>query len=135
MQDAEWDRAATRDRAFLSRHPTPASHRVARRAELEPVVTRLGPMVERLGLLTRDRLQLDKEIEFYRGKPLPAALAAADDANRALLAGLALAFQRLEESIRKIDADQRCQVETFGPLWSGAATGISACRRPACTPP
>lgn len=135
MTDAEFGRAARQETAFLSRHATAAAHRSAQRAELVPVVARLGPMQERLALLLKDRRDIDKELEFHVGRPLPPALAARHDANQAQLAGLAQAFQRPEETIRDIEARGRCQVETFGPRWSGAATGVSACRRPACVAP
>jgi len=135
MTDAEFEGAVRQETAFLARFGSAASHRSAHRAELAPVVAGLKPMLERLGLLLRDRRAIAKEMEFFVGKPLPSELAARNDANQAQLAGLTLAFQQREETIRQIEARGRCQIETFGPLWTGADSGISACKRPPCTAP
>lgn len=134
MTANEYDAAVRREQPFLARYKTDLRHRAAHRAELEPVVGGLKPMLARLNVLLDEHRRLAQERLFYDGKPLPPKLLAAIAANEGQLAGLAEAFRRAQESIEAIAARRRCETETYGPLWHGAAPGASACKRPPCLP-
>ena len=115
------------ERQFLTRYPTEAAHRAAALAGLQDVVARMTLSRSRLDGLVKERKSIDDEIEFYRGRDLPAALKSRLDAIDALLTATAEVFRHQEDEIGVLVARFDCDRKQFGTLWNGGAPGSSAC--------
>ena len=128
-------RAIREETQFLTRFPDEHAHRRQQIAELTAVVDKLRLAVARLDELRRERRRIDDELDFHRGTKVPPELQARADASDARFTASTHLFGNLEQEVAVIEVRSRCQRETFGKLWSGAAQGASACDRPACAPP
>ena len=128
-------RASRLEIQFLTRFPDEAAHHNAEAADLQPVLERIRVTKGRLEELATQRKPLDKEAEFYRGKPMPSWLKNKLDAIEAQVAASTEILKNREQELVEIKARFQCQRDTFGKMWAGAAPGSSACNRPACAPP
>ncbi len=129
-------RRATRlENQFLTRYPDEAAHGQAQATDVKPVTERIRDAKARAKELAEQRKPLDKEREFYASKPMPSALKSKIDANDAQAAALADILRAREQELVDIQARYQCQRDTYGKMWKGAASGSSACDRPACMPP
>ena len=61
-----------RDRALLMRYPTPAAHDRERVEAMRQIDEMIGTAVQRLQELGNERLQLEREMEFYSKNPAKA---------------------------------------------------------------
>ena len=129
-------RAIRQERQFLGRYGDEASHRRAQVADLQAVVDRIRGARLRFDELVEQRKPLDKERAFYPpGTPMPAWLKTKIDANDAQFTALVDILRGHEQEIAGIQKRYQCERDTYGKLWSGAASGSSACDRPACASP
>jgi hypothetical protein len=128
-------RASHPEKQFQTRFPTEAAHRKVEAAEVQLVTDRIQIARTRRNELVEQRKPLDKELPFYKDKPVPAWLKNKIDANDAHLAAVDDILKSREQELVDVKARFQCQRDTFGKMWAGAAPGSSACDRPACAPP
>lgn len=115
--------AVRRDRNLMVRYPTEASHMRAREAALDTVRLAIKATDLRLRELANERKPLRDEAEFYQGRPLPAKLRAAIDAN-----DVSADAQRSAASSQTIELDRinklyDAELDRLRRLWSGTPAG------------
>lgn len=115
--------AVRRDRNLVSRYPTEARHQAAREAALDTVRVAIQGTQARLRELEAARKPLNDEAEFYLGKPLPARLRAAMDANEAAVAAQRAAASTQEAELGRINRIYDTELERLRRLWAGAPAG------------
>jgi hypothetical protein len=127
-------RATRLENQFVDRFPTEAEHLQAQEGAAGPVAERIRDAEARLKALEEQRKPLDKEREFYPGKPLPSALKSKIDANDAQTTAMTDILRSRKQELADIQARFKCERDTFGVMWKNAASGESACSPPACAP-
>ena len=135
LTDDQVTRARRREDQFLALYPDEAVHRQKEEKDAKPMAHRIDDAKARLNDLAEQRKPLDKEREFYVGKPMPSALKSKVDANDAQSAAMAEILRGREQALADLQARYQCERATFGMMWKGAAPGSSACNRPACAQP
>lgn len=115
--------ATRRDRNLMARFPNEAAHRKAREAALDDVVNAVRLSEARVSTLTAERKRLLEESEFYAGKPLPAKLKTALEANDASSGAQRSLIQNQEAEVGRIDAMYDAELERLKKLWAGAPPG------------
>jgi hypothetical protein len=115
--------AVRRDRNLMARYPDEASHRRAREAALDDVRKSVRASEERVKTLAAERKPLQAEVEFYAGKPLPAKIKEALDANDAAVAAQRTLAQDQQSEMVRINARFDIELERLQRLWSGAPPG------------
>lgn len=115
--------AVRRDRNLMLRYPNEAAHQRVREAALDDVRKAVRTSEERLKLLATERKPLHDEAEFYAGKPLPAKLKQALDANDAAVDAQQALVQSQQEEIVRINAMFDAELVRLKRLWAGAAPG------------
>jgi len=128
-------RASHPERQFVTSFPDEAAHRKKEATDVKLLTDRIQATKTRRNDLIEQRKPLDKELEFYKGKPVPVWLKNKIDANDAHLAAVDDILKNREQELVEVIARFQCQRDTFGMMWKGAAPGSSACNRPACAPP
>jgi hypothetical protein len=124
--------AVRRDRNLMARYPTEAAHRKAREAALDSVRLAMKATEVRMGTLAAERKPLHDEAEFYQGKPLPAKLKSALDANDASSEALRAAAANQEAELGRINKIYDAELERLRRLWTGTPAGSLG---PLPTPP
>ncbi|HLL19596.1 MAG TPA: hypothetical protein VK439_12520, partial [Rubrivivax sp.] len=115
--------ALRRDRNLIARYPDEAAHNRAREAAIDTVKLAIKATEMRLHELAAERKPLREEAEFYQGKPLPAKLRAAMDANEASAEAQRSAQGTQEAELRRINRIYDAELERLRRLWAGAAAG------------
>ena len=98
--------------ALLQRYPTPAAHMAARKADTDPVLTRIREGYARIEHIKSERAKLDQELEFYKKTPdnMPAKLRmqlqASIDSEQAAYKYIANQRQELVAMHKRYDAEQ-----------------------------
>jgi hypothetical protein len=115
--------AVRRDRNLVARYPNEAAHNRARGAALDTVRLAMKATEQRLRELGAERRPLRDEAEFYLGKPLPAKLKAAIDANDASAEALRAASSSQETELGRINKLYDAELERLRRLWAGAPAG------------
>ncbi len=115
--------AVRRDRNLISRYPTEAKHQAAREAALDTVRVAIKATEARLRELEAARKPLSDEAEFYVGKPLPARLRTAIDANEASVEAQRSAASTQEAELGRINKLYDAELERLRKLWGGAPAG------------
>lgn len=115
--------AVRRDRNLVNRYPTEAKHQAAREAALDTVRVAIKATEARLRELEAARKPLNDEAEFYLGKPLPARLKAAMDANEASVEAQRVAALTQETELGCINKLYDAELERLRKLWAGAPAG------------
>ena len=129
-------RAVLSESQFLTSFRDEAAHRRKEAGDIQPVLERIKLAKARRDELLEQRKPLDKEAEFYKGKPMPAWLKNKIDANDAHLAAVDEILKNREQELVDIKARFQCQRDTFGKMWvPGTPRGSSGCDRPACAGP
>ena len=116
-------RAERQDLDLLAKYPDEAAHRKARTAQLEVVRERLRVIDSRLAELAAERKRIDDEAEFYKGKPLPAALQRRLDENAAKVAALHILRNQDEQTAKDINDRYDVELDRLKKLWAGAPPG------------
>lgn len=115
--------AVRRDRNLMARFPNEAAHGRAREAALDTLRLAIKTTEMRLKDLTAERKPLKDEAEFYLGRPLPAKLRAAIDANDAAVEAQRSAQANQEAELGRINKLYDAELERLRKLWSGAPAG------------
>ena len=98
--------------ALLQRYPTPAAHMAARKADTDPILTRIREGYARIEQIKSERAKLDQELEFYKKTPdsMPAKLRmqlqASIDSEQAAYKYIANQRQELVAMHKRYDAEQ-----------------------------
>jgi hypothetical protein len=115
--------AVRRDRNLMNRFPDRESHDKARNAALDTVQLAIRASELRLEALGLDRKPLLDEAEFYKGKPLPAALKAQIDANDVAVQAQRAAMRTQQAEVERINKLYDAELAHMEKLWAGAAPG------------
>ena len=115
--------AVRRDRTLMQRYPNEAAHQRARHAALDDANKAMRISERRIKDLEKERKPLDDEAEFYRGRPLPAKLKQAMDANDAGVEAQQQLIENQKAEIVRINARYDAELERLRKLWAGAAPG------------
>lgn len=112
-----------RDRTLLLRYRDEAAHRQARVAALDTVKLAMKASEQRLAQLDAERKPLRDEVEFYKGKPMPAKLKSALDANDAALDAQRSSMANQEAEMVRINRLYDVELDRLKKLWAGARPG------------
>lgn len=115
--------AARRDRNLLQRYPNEASHAKAREAALESAREAMQASESRLRALSGERKPLLDEVEFYKGKPLPAKLKQQLEANEAAAEAQRNAAQTQQAELDRLNGLFDTELSRLRRLWAGAPPG------------
>jgi hypothetical protein len=115
--------AVRRDRNLMARYPNEEAHQRARESSLDTVRVAIKATELRMRDLAQQRKPLKSEAEFYLGKPLPAKLKAAIDANDAALEAQKASAATQEAELGRINRLYDIELERLRRLWAGAAPG------------
>ncbi|MBE0550054.1 MAG: hypothetical protein IH627_20830, partial [Rubrivivax sp.] len=115
--------AVRRDRNLMARYPNDAAHNRAREAALDTVRLAIRASEVRLQNLAAEGKPLRDDAEFYKGKPLPAKLKAAIDANEVAVEAQRAASANQEAELGRINQLYDAELERLRRLWAGAAPG------------
>ncbi len=115
--------AVRRDRNLMVRYPTEAAHNRAREAAIDTVRLAMKASEIRLRELAAERKPLRDEAEFYQGKPMPAKLRAAIDANDASADAQRNAAANQEAELGRINKLYDAELDRLRKLWAGAPAG------------
>lgn len=115
--------AVRRDRLMLQRYPSEAEHLRARDAALDVARAAQRETERRLAELARDRKPLAEEVEFYKGKPLPAKLRQQMDANDGAAAAQRDAQASQKAEMERIAKRYDAELAHLKRLWAGMAPG------------
>ena len=124
--------AARRDRNLTTRFPDEAAHQRAREAAVDTVRLAMKSSEIRLRELEAERKPLREEAEFYKGKPLPAKLKTAIDANDASMDAQRSSSANQEAELVRINKIYDAELDRLRRLWAGAQPGSLG---PMTTPP
>lgn len=115
--------AMRRDRNLLLRYPDEAAHQRAREAALDNVRTAIQTTELRIQQLAAEARPLRDEAEFYKGKPLPAKLKTAMEANEVAVEAQRSASANQQAELGRINRLYDAELERLRRLWAGAAPG------------
>jgi hypothetical protein len=115
--------AVRRDRNLMARYANEAAHNRAREASLDTVRLAITASEIRLRELAQARKPLLDETEFYKGRPMPAKLKSAIDANDAALEAQRSATANQKSELDRINAMYDAELDRLRRLWAGAAPG------------
>lgn len=122
VRAAEMD-AIRRDRNLRQRYPTEAAHQKARQSALNDLDRTLQLSQKRLEVLAAERKPLLDEAEFYVGKPLPAKLRQAIDANDAATEAQRSSMANQQAEMVRINKFYDSELDRLRRLWAGAQPG------------
>lgn len=115
--------AIRRDRTLMQRYPTEAAHQRARNSALDDANKAMRISERRIKDLGQERKPLLDEAEFYKGKPLPAKLKQALDANDAGVEAQQVLIENQKAEIVRINARFDAELARLRKLWGGATPG------------
>lgn len=111
------------DRNLMQLYPSEEVHRRARDKALDEFRASVKNLEARIVLLNKDRKPLLDELEFYVGKPAPAKLRAALDANDASLGAQRALVQNQQAEVVRINTTFDIELARLRKLWGGAPPG------------
>jgi hypothetical protein len=115
--------AIRRDRTLVQRYPNEAAHQRARNAALDDANKAMRISERRIKDLGVERKPLLEEAEFYKGRPLPAKLKQALDANDAGVEAQEVLIDNQKAEIVRINTRFDAELARLRKLWTGAAPG------------
>ncbi|HEY8878180.1 MAG TPA: hypothetical protein VIN03_11480 [Roseateles sp.] len=115
--------AIRRDRTLMLRYPNEASHQRARNTALDDATKAMRSSERRIKDLNVERKPLLDEAEFYKGKPLPAKLKQALDANDASIEAQEVLIENQKAELVRINKGFDAELARLRKLWAGAAPG------------
>lgn len=115
--------AVRRDRNLIARFPNEAAHRKAREAALDTVRQAQKATEQRLKELAVERMPIDAEAEFYKGRVLPARVKLQIDANDAAVDAQHQAAVNQEAELKRINQLYDAELDRLKRLWAGAQPG------------
>ena len=127
--------AVRRDRNLKARFPNEATHQKAREAALEVVRASMRTSMQRIKELEAERKPLASEVEFYRGRSIPARLKQQMEANDTSVAAQRDLIQTQEAELVRVNRIYDNELEHLRKLWNGARPGsLSLVSAPAVAP-
>jgi hypothetical protein len=115
--------AVRRDRNLKARFPNEATHQKAHEAALEGVRASMRMSMQRIKELEAERKPLAGEVEFYRGRSMPARLKQQMEANDTSVAAQRDLIQTQEAELGRINRIYDNELEHLRKLWNGARPG------------
>lgn len=115
--------AIRRDRTLMQRYPNEAAHQRARNAALDDASKATRISERRIKDLNQERKPLLDEAEFYKGRPLPAKLKQALDANDASIEAQQVLIENQKAEIVRINTRFDAELARLRKLWAGATPG------------
>jgi hypothetical protein len=115
--------AVRRDRNLKARFPDEAAHQRAREAALEVVRVGMRTSQQRIKELEAERKPLTSEVEFYRGRAIPARLKQQIEANETSVGAQRDLIQTQEAELVRINRIYDNELEHLRKLWNGARPG------------
>jgi hypothetical protein len=115
--------AVRRDRNLKARFPNEATHQKAREAALEVVRASMRTSMQRIKELEAERKPLASEVEFYRGRSMPARLKQQLEANDTSVAAQRDLIQTQEAELGRVNRIYDAELEHLRKLWNGARPG------------
>lgn len=115
--------AIRRDRTLMQRYPTEAAHQRARTAALDDANKATRISERRIKDLAQERKPLLDEAEFYKGRPLPAKLKQALDANDASIEAQHVLIENQKAEVVRLNARFDAELARLKKLWAGATPG------------
>ena len=115
--------AVRRDRNLKARFPNEATHQRAREAALEVVRASMRTSMQRIKELEAERKPLASEVEFYRGRSIPARLKQQMEANDTSVAAQRDLIQTQEAELVRVNRIYDNELEHLRKLWNGARPG------------
>lgn len=120
MAQAETTR---RDKNLLARYRDEAAHRKAREAALESVRLAIKATEDRMKELKAERVPLDNEAEFYKGKRLPPKLKSQIEANDTAVEAQREAASNQQSELQRVNRIYDAELARLQKLWAGALPG------------
>lgn len=115
--------AIRRDRSLMLRYPNEAAHQRARHAALDDANKAMRLSERRIQDLGSERKPLLDEAEFYKGRPLPAKLKQALDANDAGVEAQQVLVENQKAELVRINKSFDAELARLRKLWAGVAPG------------
>lgn len=115
--------AIRRDRTLVQRYPTEAAHQRARNLALDDANKATRISERRIKDLNQERKPLLDEAEFYKGRPLPAKLKQALDANDASIEAQQVLVENQKAEAVRINTRFDAELARLRKLWAGAMPG------------
>jgi hypothetical protein len=115
--------AVRRDRNLKARFPNEAAHNRARQGSLEVVRASLRASDQRIRELEAERKPLSEEVEFYRGRKMPARLKQQIEANETSIAAQRELMKNQEAELVRVNRMYDLELEHLRKLWNGARPG------------
>ncbi|MEN9626851.1 MAG: hypothetical protein RJA10_77 [Pseudomonadota bacterium] len=112
-----------RDKNLMARYRDEAAHRKAREASLESVRLAVKATEDRQKELKAERVPLDNEAEFYKGKRLPPKLKAAIEANDTAMEAQREAAANQQAEFDRVNRIYDSELNRLQKLWAGALPG------------
>lgn len=128
--------AMRRDRTLMLRYPNEAAHERARHAAMDDANKAMKLSERRIQDLAAERKPLLEEAEFYKGRPLPAKLKQAMDANDASIEAQHVLIDNQKAELVRLNARFDAELARLKKLWAGAPPGSlpPIAETPAATP-
>lgn len=115
--------AIRRDRTLMQRYPSEAAHQRARNTALDDANKATRISERRIKDLNHERKPLLDEAEFYKGKPQPAKLKQALDANDAGIEAQEVLIENQKAETVRINTRFDAELARLRKLWAGATPG------------
>lgn len=115
--------AIRRDRTLMLRYSNEAAHQRARSAALDDANKALRISERRIKDLNIERKPLLDEAEFYKGKPMPAKLKQALDANDAGIEAQQVLIENQKAELVRVNARFDAELSRLKKLWAGTPPG------------
>ena len=115
--------AVRRDKNLMARYRDEAAHRKAREAALESVRLAIKATADRLKELKAERVPLNNEAEFYKGKPLPPKLKTQIEANDTAVEAQRDAATNQQSELDRVNRIYDGELSRLQKLWAGAVPG------------
>ena len=115
--------AIRRDRTLMQRYPNEAAHQRARNTALDDASKATRISERRIKDLNQERKPLQDEAEFYKGRPLPAKLKQALDANDAGIEAQQVLIENQKAEFVRINTRFDAELARLKKLWGGATPG------------
>jgi len=115
--------AVRRDRNLLARYPNEAPHQKAREAALDTVRAAIRSRDRRLEELALERVPLDVEAEFYKGREMPLKLRIQLEANEAAVSAQRQLTASQQAELERVNSLYDDELARLKRLWAGATPG------------
>lgn len=123
LERAALQDSVRRDRNLMQRYRDAAAHQRARDTALDDVTKAMQLSEKRVQELAAERKPMQDETEFYKGKPLPAKLKQALDANEVTAEAQRVLIENQRAELVRINKLYDAELARLKKLWAGAPAG------------